>query len=277
MTSTSAGRSSRAEPRPSECGDSHERRRGAQPARAERSHQEGAGALVGNPTSRWPMGLARVRARAVGNHRSRLPWRHVCGVCGGHRGGPARRAPQRPASNGFGRTFPPTIQAQHLYNRTWALLASTRLNQVRHRCAARRADRRARPGAARRRRLVARGDGPVAVEQDRAAREVARRSRRVAPDPVRRLRHRSRGLHVEAGGRGPRPRRDPQGHSMVGDEPARGRPCPTCPAADGRRTRSTTTASTAARRASRGGGCSCPIRRRRSPSSHWPTTRDSAL
>ena len=74
-----------------ECGDSHERRRREESARAERTHEEGAGPAVGNTTSRWSMGLARVRARAVGNHRGRVPWSHVCGVRRGHRAGPARR------------------------------------------------------------------------------------------------------------------------------------------------------------------------------------------
>jgi squalene-hopene/tetraprenyl-beta-curcumene cyclase len=51
--------------------------------------------------------------------------------------------------------------------------------------------------------------------------------------------------------------------------------CLTCPAAHGVRTRSITTASTVAKRASRGGACSCPIQRRRSPSSRWTTASEA--
>jgi hypothetical protein len=113
-------------------------------------------------------------------------------------------------------------QAQHLYNRTWALLASTRLKRVIIRRTTRCADRRSRPGAAGRRGMVARGNGPVEVEQGCSAREIARRSRCVPAEAVRWLRHRPRCLHAVASGCRPESRRDPQGYSVVGVEPACG-------------------------------------------------------
>jgi hypothetical protein len=92
-------------------------------------------------------------------------------------------------------------QAQHLYNRTWALLASTRLTRV--------------VTDTQRDALIddlvraQRGDGgwslttmgPWKWSKTAPPVKAPRRSRCGALDPVRRLRHRPRGVHVEAGWR----------------------------------------------------------------------------
>ena len=169
-----------------------------------------------------------------------------------------------------------SYHAQHLYNRTWALLASTRLKRV--------------VTDAQRDALI---DELVRAQRDDGGWSLEAlgpwKWSKTAP-PVKSPGDVDASLLTQSDGyatglvvytlkqAGVAP-----GHAAIRkgvrwlETNQRTIPCLTCPAARGTRTRSTTTASMAARRVSRGGGCSCPIRRRRSPSSRWQMATETSL